>query len=80
MDKKYQYYLFDLGLLIKQRALEARQQRDVITDDDSERLFQSGRIIAFNGVISIMQQQAEGFDIPLSEIQLDDIEPDRDLT
>ena len=38
------------------------------------------RVMAFNEVISIMQQQAEGFEIPLAELRLDDIEPDRDLT
>jgi hypothetical protein len=73
-------YLFDLGLLIKERALEARRQRDESPQGSSERDFHSGRVLAFNEVISIMQQQAEGLGIPLSDLRLDDIEPDRDLT
>jgi len=80
MSNKQQLYLFDLGLLIKERALAARRHRDALAADDPDRDFQSGRIIAFNEVISIMQQQAEGLGIPLSDLQLDDIEPDRDLT
>ena len=78
--EKYKYYLFDLGEIIKRRALEARQQREAAQGDESEALFQQGRMIAFNEVISIMQQQAEGFEISLSDLQLADIEPDRDLT
>jgi hypothetical protein len=70
-DSKFKYYLHDLGLLLKIRALEAKRAK---RSD-----FQDGRLFAFNEVISIMQQQAEGFQIPLKEIQLDDIEPDKDL-
>jgi hypothetical protein len=73
-------YLFDLGLLIKERALEARRQRDESPQGSPEREFQSGRVLAFNEVISIMQQQAEGLGIPLTDLRLEDIVPDRDLT
>jgi hypothetical protein len=80
MAEKHENYLFDLGLLLKERALEARRQRDELPEESPDRTFQSGRVIAFNEVISIMQQQAEGFDIPLSDLRLEDIDPDRDLT
>jgi hypothetical protein len=80
MAEKHENYLFDLGLLLKERALEARRQRDELPEESLDRTFQSGRVIAFNEVISIMQQQAEGFDIPLSDLRLEDIDPDRDLT
>jgi len=76
---KYTNYLFDLGLLIKERALEARRERDQQPIGSAERDFHSGRVLGFNEVLSIMQQQAEGFDIPLSELRIDDINPDRDL-
>jgi len=78
--EKHENYLFDLGLILKERALEARRQRDELPLESPERAFQSGRVIAFNEVISIMRQQAEGFGIPLSDLRLEDIEPDRDLT
>ena len=80
MSETHKDYLFDLGLLIKERALEARRQRDASPAESLEHEFQSGRVIAFNEMISIMQQQAEGLGIPLSDLRLDDIEPDRDLT
>ncbi len=44
------------------------------------RSFKDGRVFAFYEVISIMQNRAEGFGIPLSDLRLDDIVPDRDLT
>jgi hypothetical protein len=77
---KYANYLFDLGLLLKERALQARAERDASPDGSPDREFQSGRVIAFNEVISIMQQQAEGFEISLADLRLEDIDPDRDLT
>lgn len=80
MSSAHADYLFDLGLLIKERALEARRQRDESREGSSEREFNSGRVLAFNEVISIMQQQAEALGIPWSDLRLDDVEPDRDLT
>lgn len=80
MSDKHKDYLFDLGFLFKERALEARSQRDGLLPGSLEREFHAGRVLAFNEVISIMQQQAEGLGLPLSDLRLDDIEPDRDLT
>jgi hypothetical protein len=72
-------YLFDLGLEVKLRALEAQRGRNATPPGSEERAFHSGRVMAFNEVISIMQQQAEGLGIPLADLRLDDIVPDRDL-
>lgn len=72
-------YLRDLGLKMKLRALEARRERDAAPEGSEDRLFHSGRLMAFNEVISMMQQQAEAFGIPSTDLQLGDIEPDRDL-
>jgi len=80
MSDRHKDYLFDLGFLIKERALGARCQRDGSPRGSREYEFNSGRVLAFNEVISIMQQQAEGLGLPLSDLRLDDIEPDRDLT
>ena len=78
-DDKHRLYLRDLGLTIKQRALEAVKERDSEPQGSSGRAFQSGRVLALNEVISIMQQDAEGFGIPLADLQLGDIVPDKDL-
>jgi hypothetical protein len=77
---KYANYLFDLGFEIKAYALEANRERDAAPPGSPEREFHSGQLMAFHRVVSLMQQQAEGFEIPLSEIRLDGIDPDRDLT
>lgn len=75
----YKNYLTDLGPLILERALEAKQmkQREVRGTEAYE--YASGRLMAYNEVISIMQQQAGGFNIPLAELKLEKVDPDRDL-
>lgn len=78
--EKYQNYLYDLGPILKKRALEAKDERDAASDGSEEREYLSGRLMAFNEVLSIMQQQAAGFEIPLAELRLDDLDPDNDLT
>ena len=78
-DVKYAYYLQDLGMLIKQRALEAKQISENAEPGSEAYYFETGRLLGFNEVVSIMQQQARGFQIPLEELDLHDIEPDRDL-
>jgi len=78
-DAKYKNYLGDLGTLIKERALEAKEMFKKEERGTDGYHFEAGRLMAFNEAISIMQQQAQGFQIPLEELDLHDIEPDRDL-
>jgi len=78
-DDRFKNYLFDVGLLMKDRALEAKKDRAKERKGTKAYMYESGRVMAFNEVISIMQQQAEAFGIPLEELRLDDIDPDRDL-
>jgi hypothetical protein len=79
MDLKYKHYLQDLGEILKTRALEAKEERAREQEGSAAYEFQCGRLIAFNEVISILQQQAGGFGINLEELNLSDIDPDRDL-
>jgi len=76
---KYKHYLRDLGEIVKTRALETKEERAREREGSATYEFQCGRLIAFNEVVSILQQQAEGFGISLKELNLDDIDPDRDL-
>ena len=78
-DAKYKNYLGDLGNLLKERALEAKEMFKKEKRGTDGYHFEAGRLMAFNEAISIMQQQAQGFQIPLEELDLHDIEPDRDL-
>ena len=73
----YGNYLFDLGRYVKELALSAKEQERSATE--SARQFSSGRLQGLYEVVSLMQQQAIAFDIPLEEIGLADVDPERDL-
>jgi hypothetical protein len=70
----YKEYLKDLGILIKEMALEAKSKaNDVDTD------FSLGYMAGFHRIVSLMQQQAEAFGISFESIGLDGIDADEDL-
>lgn len=69
-------YVLDLGVLIAERASEARRLRDEAMNTDSYD-FQQGYLIAFHEVVSLMQQQEDVFEIRRADIGLDDLEPER---
>lgn len=73
-DSVYRNYLSDLSVLLKEMALEAKQKTSSSATD-----FDVGYIAGFHRVLSLMQQQADAFGIPLEEISLDGIDPDEDL-
>ena len=76
----------DLGYLLRERAEEAaRESRSIRarrapherTVEGDE--FTEGRSQAYNEVISVMQNQAEAFGIPLVDLALEDLDVYRDL-
>lgn len=71
-------YLRDLGALVKERALEARRAKDEAKGDEGYDV-QLGRLMALQEIVSLMQEQAASFEIPLEQICLDDIDPYDDL-
>jgi hypothetical protein len=74
VDEKYKNYLLDLGHLIREKALEAKNENDENGSD-----FQSGIRMAFYDVVSLMRDQAFVFEIPLDELGLAGLNPDVDL-
>jgi hypothetical protein len=74
-DNKYRYYLMDLGTITKEYAREAIQEYIYAKGNDSED-FKTGYMMAFHRFITLMQQQAESFDIALEELGLNDIKED----
>lgn len=70
----YQNYLKDLGVLIKGLAFEAKQEAE-----DKGTDFSIGYMAGFHRVVSLMQQQAEAFNISIEDIGLDGIDADDDL-
>jgi hypothetical protein len=77
-DERYKNYLFDLGFLLKEYALETKAKKDKEIEENVK-VYYTGELMAYHRVISLMQQQAEAFGIPLSDLRLEDIIPDRDL-
>ncbi len=70
----YENYLHDLGLLIKDMAVESKRTANQTQSD-----FAMGYMSGFHRIVSLMQQQAEAFGIPLEKAGLDGIDPDVDL-
>lgn len=70
-------YTLDLCALLKEMARKAKMENQASSDKDKE--YSLGRLMAFHEVISLMQQQAEAFGIPLARLGLEDINPERDL-
>src|SRR5215469_8932664 len=77
-DHTFKNYLHDLGTLIKEQAREAKAQKDSSTGGSSQD-YNSGYLMAWYEVVSLMQQQAEAFGIPFESLDLQDIDPDKDL-
>lgn len=83
LDKNY---LLDLIAIVKEEAFssinkyhDSQSKSKQKADTDWGKGFLTGYALAYSRVISIMMQHAEAFNIPLSELSLDDIDPDKDL-
>lgn len=76
-DRTFRYYVSDLGKLLRERAFEAKQLRDSASGADRD--YEVGRLMAYNEVVSMMQQQAIAFGLSAGDISLDGIDPDNDL-
>ncbi|MDD1622369.1 MAG: hypothetical protein LUQ11_12910 [Methylococcaceae bacterium] len=70
----YENYLYDLGILIREMAVESK-----LAATQKQTDFATGYMDGFHRIVSLMQQQAKAFDIPLENIGLDGIDPDVDL-
>jgi hypothetical protein len=77
-DDTFKNYLFDLGRLVKEYALAAVAEREEQSDRAAQE-FYDGYVLGFHRVVSLMQQHAQAFDIDLKDLQLEGVEPDRDL-
>jgi hypothetical protein len=73
MNNVYANYLRDLGQLIREQGIEAK---GAAAAGDA---FERGRLSGFHEVLSLMEQQATAFDLPLADLGLDGFDADRDL-
>jgi hypothetical protein len=76
-DNAYASCLRELGLILREMALEGKRRRDASGSDD--RAYEMGRLMALHEVVALMQEQAEAFHIPLDDLGLSDLAPERDL-
>ena len=77
IHSKHANYLHDLGYLLREAGEEAKQDTETAASTDSA--FHKGRLMAYVEVLSLMQQQAVAFGLPLSDLGLDGLNPERDL-
>jgi hypothetical protein len=77
MTDTHANYLRDLGQLVRERGEQAKKEAASAAPED--KIFQRGRLMAYYEVLSLMQQQAEAFDLPLNDLGLSGLDPDRDL-
>jgi len=68
-NDKYKNYLKDLGVLTAEYAREAIQDEKA-AKGTSEEGYKTGYAMGFHSFITLMQQQAVAFEIPLDEIGL----------
>jgi len=77
VSNAYANYLLDVGRELRESAEAAKREADAAAGDDQP--FSLGRSSAYYEVISLMHQQAIAFGLPLAEVGLQGIDPDRDL-
>jgi hypothetical protein len=71
-------YLLDLGRLVSERASDAKHDKEAATGAE-DGAYAAGRLMGLHEVVSLMQEQAVAFGIPLKDIGLEGIDPERDL-
>jgi len=78
MSENHKHFSRDCASLLKQMARDAKR-RATAAKGTTEESYELGCLMAFHSVISLLQQQAGAFGIPLADLDLQDIEPERDL-
>ena len=68
----HELYLRDLGVLVNEYAREAKADLLKARGTDGES-FAQGYFMGFHRFVTLMQQQAEAFDIPLTDVGLSDV-------
>jgi hypothetical protein len=77
-NDKFKNYLLELGLLLKEKAQEAKKEKDHPVGQ-SDKDYNIGYLMAFHEVIDLMKQQADAFNINQNDIGLSDINVEKDL-
>jgi hypothetical protein len=75
----YKNYLHDLGYILRENAIKAKEDIRAAKDPEDQALRQGFRM-AYYDVVTIMQQQQIGFDeVSDSDLAFEGFDPDRDV-
>jgi hypothetical protein len=77
-EKSLKHYIREISCLLKDYAKQAKVDADHPKEGGSAD-FNDGFLMAYHQVIAVMKNQAPFFDLTQEEINLADIEPERDL-
>ena len=61
------------------REAGEQAKKDAASTRAEDKVFQQGRAMGYYEVLSLMQQQAVAFDLPLDDLALSGLDPERDL-
>ena len=78
MSDVHKNYLFGLGYLLREKALEAKEDQQQARGS-GDKAFESGRLMAYQEVMSLLISEAESFQLPIEDLHIDGLEPNRDL-
>ncbi len=76
---KFKNYIYDLGILIKEKAKNAKHNVDNHLLSNDKNIYDVGYLMAYHEIVDLMKQQAEVFQIEQKDIGLDDVDVDSDL-
>lgn len=74
----YRGFLHDVGIQLKEAALEAKSEA-AEKPAGPERDFSLGVMLGWHNALSTLQSTARSFEIPLEELNLEGLDPTRDL-
>lgn len=72
-ELEYEGYIVSLGEVLRDLILEAKKNKDDSVGKESEE-FNTGYLSAYHRIVTLMQQQAEIYEIPLEKIGLEGFE------
>ncbi len=76
-EKKLKNYIREINCLLKDYARQAKMDADHPKEGDAD--YNTGYLMAYHEVIATIKNQAPFFDLTQEELNLADIEPERDL-
>lgn len=78
MEDKYKNYVYDLGVMLKEMGVDAAEEHRM-AKGTKEESYKLGYLMGFHRVLTLMQQQAEDFDIAQEDLGMKGFDADSDL-